>query len=83
MKIENKTTVNGGISFIGLLSIALIVFKLMKVINWSWLWVLSPIWITMAFYLLIVLVPLIFFGSLYIAGKIKRKAKKKQRFKSK
>ena len=81
--MENKTTVNGGIGFVGLLTIAFIVLKLINVITWSWLWVLSPIWITMAFYLLIVLVPLIFFGSLYIAGKIKRKAKKKQRFKSK
>ena len=81
--MENKTTVNGGIGFVGRLTIAFIVLKLINVITWSWLWVLSPIWITMAFYLLIVLVPLIFFGSLYIAGKIKRKAKKKQRFKSK
>jgi hypothetical protein len=34
-----------GISFTGLLTIAFIVLKLCKVINWSWWWVLSPIWI--------------------------------------
>ena len=36
---------NGGIGFVGLLTIAFIVLKLLKVISWSWLWVLSPLWI--------------------------------------
>lgn len=34
-----------GIGFIGLLTITFIVLKLCKVINWNWLWVLSPLWI--------------------------------------
>ena len=34
-----------GTSFCGLLTIAFIVLKLCNIINWSWLWVLSPIWI--------------------------------------
>ena len=33
---------SGGIGFTGLLTIAFIVLKLTKVINWSWFWVLSP-----------------------------------------
>ena len=36
----------GGIGFTGLLTIAFIVLKLCKVIEWSWLWVLSPLWIS-------------------------------------
>lgn len=36
----------GGISATGLLAVAFIVLKLCNVINWSWVWVLSPIWIT-------------------------------------
>lgn len=36
---------NGGIGFTGLLTIAFIVLKLTGVIEWSWLWVLSPLWI--------------------------------------
>lgn len=36
---------NGGIGFVELLTIAFIVLKLLKVISWSWLWVLSPLWI--------------------------------------
>ena len=36
----------GGIGFIGGLTLLFIALKLCKVIKWSWLWVLSPIWIT-------------------------------------
>lgn len=39
----NKTA--GGITFCGLLTICFIVLKLLKVISWSWLMVLSPLWI--------------------------------------
>lgn len=53
---ENKTYVNGGIGFGGLLTIAFIVLKLCKVINWSWWWVVSPILITPAVYVLVFLV---------------------------
>ena len=43
---ENKTTASGGIGFVGLLTIAFIVLKLVGVITWSWVWVLSPLWIS-------------------------------------
>lgn len=33
------------IGFTGLLAIAFIVLKLTGFINWSWWWVLSPLWI--------------------------------------
>ena len=42
---EKQTTVNGGIGFTGLLTIAFIVLKLLGIITWSWVWVLAPIWI--------------------------------------
>lgn len=46
---ENKTTVaKSGASFSSLLGIAFIILKLCHVINWSWLWVLSPFWIPLA-----------------------------------
>ena len=35
---------NGGIGFCGLLTIVFIVLKLVGVIEWSWLWVLAPLW---------------------------------------
>ena len=36
-----------GIGFSGVLTIVFIVLKLCGVINWSWLWVLSPLWISL------------------------------------
>ena len=57
--MESNKTSNGGIGFIGLLTIAFIVLKLTGVINWSWLWVLSPIWIMVALSILIILIALL------------------------
>lgn len=37
----------GGIGFTGALQIAFIVLKFCKVIDWSWLWVLAPTWISL------------------------------------
>lgn len=42
----NNSSKSGGISFGGLLTIVFIILKLCGVINWSWIWVLSPIWIS-------------------------------------
>lgn len=38
---------HGGVNFVDLLQIAFIVLKLCGVINWSWVVVLSPIWISL------------------------------------
>lgn len=52
---ENKTTVNkNGVGFGGLLTIAFIVLKLCGVIDWAWVWVLAPLWISFGLVLLIV-----------------------------
>lgn len=57
MRNENNNNANsGGIGFCGLLTIAFIVLKLCGVITWSWLWVLSPLWISTALVLLIVVI---------------------------
>jgi hypothetical protein len=40
---NNKTTINFGLD--GTLTIIFLVLKLTKVIDWSWWWVFSPIWI--------------------------------------
>lgn len=42
----NNNSRNRGIGFMGVLTIAFIVLKLCHVIEWSWLWVLSPLWIS-------------------------------------
>lgn len=57
--MEDKSTIGAsgaGIGFSGLLTIVFITLKLCKVINWSWVWVLSPIWISMIITLVIILI---------------------------
>ncbi len=58
MREKHSTTVNGGIGFAGLLTIVFIVLKLLGFIKWSWIWVLSPIWIE-AILVIVLLVVLI------------------------
>jgi hypothetical protein len=53
--MSNNTSSSSGIKFTGLLTIVFITLKLCHVINWSWLWVLSPIWINAAFLLSIII----------------------------
>ncbi len=43
--MANSTNRNSGVGFTGLLAIAFIVLKLIGKIDWSWWWVLSPLWI--------------------------------------
>lgn len=56
---DKKMNVNVGGGFTSLLTVAFIVLKLCGVINWAWVWVLSPIWISLGIVLAIVLIVLI------------------------
>ena len=53
---DNSSARSGGIGFCGLLTIIFIVLKLLGKITWSWLWVLSPLWIVWAICLIILLI---------------------------
>ena len=44
-----------GMGFFSVLSLIFIVLKLCNVIQWSWLWVLSPIWISWIVALVIII----------------------------
>jgi len=44
-----STSSSGGMGFGSVLTVVFVVLKLTKVISWSWLWVLSPTWIILAF----------------------------------
>lgn len=57
---ESKGNYSSGIGFSGLLTIVFIVLKLTGYINWSWWWVLSPLWIEAGLVLLIILIALPF-----------------------
>lgn len=50
---KNKKT---GIGFTGLLQILFIALKLTGFIDWSWIWVLSPIWISIILWIVIAIV---------------------------
>lgn len=44
------------IGFCGALTILFIAFKFCGIINWSWLWVLSPLWIGLSVGLVILVI---------------------------
>ena len=56
MATNSSSSSSGGIGFVGLLTIVFIVLKLLGKIGWSWWWVLSPIWISAALVITILLV---------------------------
>ena len=52
---NNKATSSG----VGIPTVVLVVFvilKLVGVINWSWWWVLSPLWISLGLWLVLILI---------------------------
>lgn len=66
---------SGGINFTCLLAILFIGLKLTGYIDWSWWWVLSPIWIPFALVIVVLLFAGAFFFSLeLIKTKMKRRA---------
>lgn len=53
--MSSSSSSSGGIGFAGLLTIVFIVLKLLNKIDWSWWWVLSPVLISLAIWLLIMI----------------------------
>lgn len=53
---EKKEVKTVGIGFAEALTLLLIGLKLGKVISWSWLWVLSPLWISFALLFVIAII---------------------------
>lgn len=45
--VKSPPTSSDGLGFTGALTILFIGLKLSNVINWSWWWVLAPIWISL------------------------------------
>lgn len=55
---NNSSSSSGGIGFVGLLTIIFITLRLLGKIDWSWWWVLSPLWISAILFIVILLVVL-------------------------
>ena len=65
MRMEQKTKRYGRSGMDPVVTLALIfaVLKAMGLISWSWLWVLSPIWLTLLFFAVI-------FSAILVGGRI-------------
>ena len=61
--MDNKAK-QGGLGIVSVLTIVFIVLKLLGVIRWSWIWVLSPIWISAVIVVAV-------FSVILIGGRIK------------
>lgn len=59
MSNNDNSGASGGIGFFGLLTIVFIVLKLCGVISWSWVWVLSPLWISFSLVVIIIAITLL------------------------
>lgn len=59
---DKATHTSSGVGFSGLLTILFIGLKLTNHINWSWWWVLSPIWISFGLLVVAVLIVAIIAG---------------------
>lgn len=64
------------IGFVGLLQLIFITLKLMGYIAWSWLWVLSPLWISFIIAVVIVSIFLILYGLVGTERKLEHWIKK-------
>lgn len=56
MSNGTKTVNTGGIGFTGLLAIVFITLKLTNYIDWSWWWVLAPLWVPFVLVILFLIV---------------------------
>lgn len=60
MDKNSGSTAGGGLGLSGVLLVVFIVLKLCKVITWSWVWVLSPLWISLILWGIILLIIIIY-----------------------
>lgn len=58
-KTNENNSSSGGIGFCGALTILFVALKLTGYIDWEWVWVLSPIWISVLVFIAIVALVLI------------------------
>lgn len=63
--MDKKKVKRSGLGIVSTLTLVFIVLKLLEVIRWPWIWVISPVWISAIFALIV-------FAIILIAGKIKK-----------
>lgn len=60
MKKESSSRMGCGSLLAVLLTVVFVTLKLCNVISWSWWWVISPVWIYAAIWLLLIIIVAIF-----------------------
>lgn len=71
-----KTQNIHGIGFGGWLALIFITLKLCKVIAWSWLWVLAPLWVPLGIGLAVMTGMFAFSGLLFLTAWIVERSRK-------
>ena len=51
--MSESSSSSSGIGFTGLLTVLFVALKLTGYISWSWWWVLSPVWISFAVFIVL------------------------------
>lgn len=59
MSKSSNSAGNGGLGVCSVVGIVFVILKLTGVIDWSWVWVLSPFWIGIILRLLLYLIAII------------------------
>jgi hypothetical protein len=71
---------SGHVGFFGLLALVFVVFKLLGKLDWSWYWVLCPIWIPPALILSVLAIVgvglVVFYGGAFLVNCIFSKKRK-------
>ena len=60
--MKNNNTSSGGLGLASVLTIVFIILKLVGVIDWSWIWVLSPIWIDLILTIIVIICIAIYYS---------------------
>ena len=63
MRMEKKAKRSHGMDPVVALALIFVVLKATGLISWSWLWVLSPIWLTFLFFAVV-------FSAILVGGRI-------------
>ena len=57
--MSSSNNSSSGIGFFGLLTVLFVGLKLTNYVDWSWWWILSPLWIPIILFLLIFIIAFI------------------------
>lgn len=70
MKIQNSPAVKVNVSFLDLLTLVFVAAKLWGRVDWSWVWVLAPLWAPTALVLGLAVVALALLGAVAVVANV-------------